>query len=219
LSLSSLMEGKDAVLNVVICKRSQLLSIARRIVHCPYLAEDVIQDAALKASHMRYEPNIGCPEQFARRMVRNLAIDQARRRSLECRYAAPEADGETIKSPCADPCARLESCEAIGAVLAALEELPARMRQVFRRARIEGDSQKRIAADLGVSPTLVTFMVQAAHRHCLARLHEQERQSSAPAILPSPDQARERQPARVRRDRAGGRKNLCGASTAARQIS
>ena len=167
-------EGKDALLNVVICQRRQLLSIARRILHCSFLAEDVIQDAAVKVSHMQYERSIHCPVQFAKSMVRNLAIDQARRRKLENNYAALETEGENLQVPCSDPCARLEVCEAINAISAALDELPDRTRRVFERVRIEGISQKAIAAELGVSPTLVNFMVQEAHRHCLARLQKHE---------------------------------------------
>jgi RNA polymerase sigma-70 factor (ECF subfamily) len=214
------MEGNDALLKVVICQRPQLLAIARRILRCPHLAEDVVQDAAVKASHMRHESSIGCPEQFARRIVKNLAIDQARRRSLECRYAAPEADGETMTSSCADPCARLEVCEAMNAVLAALEELPERTRHVFERSRIEGVSQKCIAADLGVSPTLVNFMVQAAHRHCFARLQEHEQVGFTPGkTSPAPDNASELQALGARRIRVGGRRKRLDAQKLLRDAS
>ncbi|WP_084572859.1 sigma-70 family RNA polymerase sigma factor [Methylocapsa aurea] len=220
MSISRPMEGKNALLNVVICQRPQLLAIARRILRCPHLAEDVIQDAAVKASHMRDETSIGCPEQFARRMVKNLAIDQARRRSLECRYAAPEADGETMTSSCADPCARLEVCEAMNAVLAALEELPARTRHVFERARIEGVSQKCIAADLGVSPTLVNFMVQAAHRHCFARLQEHEQDDfTSGTDSPSLDHRLKRRAPGAKRIRVGGRRKRLDAQKPLREPS
>lgn len=173
--ISEPLGGKAVLLNFVVSHRPQLLSIARKILRCPHLAEDVVQDAAVKASQMRDEANIDSPERFARQMVRNLAIDYARKRSLECRCAAPEADGEAVPSSSTDPCARLEHCEALRAVLAALNELPPRTRQVFERARLEGAPQKSIAADLGVSPSLVTFMVQEAQDHCLARLQEHAR--------------------------------------------
>lgn len=203
MSKSEPLEGKDALLNVVICQRRQLLSIARRILHCPFLAEDVIQDAAVKVSHMQYERSIHCPVQFAKSMVRNLAIDQARRRKLESNYVALETEGENLHVPCADPCARLEVCEAINAVSAALDELPARTRHVFERVRIEGISQKAIAAELGVSPTLVNFMIQAAHRHCLARLQMQDDQEfGLRKALPSPDKMRDSEPGRPRPGRS-----------------
>lgn len=163
-------EDKDAVLKAIICQRRQLLSIAKRILRCPFLAEDVVQDAAVKASLMQCERTIACPIQFAKSMVRNLAIDQARRLKLEGHHFAPETGSENLPLPCADPCSRLEVCEAIDAVFRALDELPDRTHRVFERVRIEGMSQKSVAAELGVSPTLVHFMVQSAHRHCLARL-------------------------------------------------
>ena len=49
----------------------------------------------------------------------------------------------------------------------ALEELPERTSKVFRLHRIEGQAQKDIARELGVSPTLINLMVWKAHRHCI----------------------------------------------------
>jgi RNA polymerase sigma-70 factor (ECF subfamily) len=48
----------------------------------------------------------------------------------------------------------------------ALAKLPARTRYVFEQHRIHGVSQKQIAKELGVSNTLVNFMVRDALLHC-----------------------------------------------------
>jgi RNA polymerase sigma-70 factor (ECF subfamily) len=113
---------------------------------------------------------IASPEKFARRMIRNLAIDHVRRRGLEWRLLAPESAGEEVEAPCSNPCGQLEICDTLRIVFAALDELPPRTRHIFERNRLHGIAQKEIARELNVSATLVNLIVQKAHDHCLARL-------------------------------------------------
>ncbi len=61
-------------------------------------------------------------------------------------------------------------CQALRIVLAALEELPERTWHAFELHRIGGMSQRDIALQLKVSPTLVNFMIRDAHNHCRLRL-------------------------------------------------
>lgn len=143
MSASGPEAGKESLLKIVICQRHQLLSIAKGILRCPFLAEDVVQDAALKVTRMDFDQRIQCPLQFAKSMVRNLAIDQVRRRRLESDYLMPETGGENHVFFGADPCSRLEAWEAIGAVFSALDELPEKTQRAFERVRIEGIPQKK----------------------------------------------------------------------------
>ncbi|WP_301287626.1 sigma factor-like helix-turn-helix DNA-binding protein, partial [Pseudomonas aeruginosa] len=48
----------------------------------------------------------------------------------------------------------------------ALTELPKRTRYAFEMYRLHGVPQKDIAKELGVSPTLVNFMIRDALVHC-----------------------------------------------------
>ena len=48
----------------------------------------------------------------------------------------------------------------------ALTELPQRTRYAFEMYRLHGVPQKDIAKELGVSPTLVNFMIRDALVHC-----------------------------------------------------
>ena len=169
------VDGKDAVLDALIANRWQLVSIAARITYCRHLAEDVVQDAALKACHLPCERCIASPIDFARAIVRNLAIDRVRRCALERLHAAPEGLAENVEAPCTDPQAELESRERLRIVQGALDELPERTRRVFTLSRVEGVAQKSIAETIGVSPTLVSFMVHDAHERCLERLESYER--------------------------------------------
>lgn len=172
----------DTLLEAFILHRAKLVQIARRVLRCPCLAEDVVQDAALKATVMAGPRCIDCPLHFACQIVRNLAIDRERRRALERSHAAPEALAEVIEAPCADPAAQLEMVETLHCLAAAIGELPDRTRRVFERHRLSQVPQKVIAAELGVSPTLVNFMIRDADAHCRASLHAAA--APAPCRLP-----------------------------------
>lgn len=158
------------LLEAFITHRPKLVQIARRVLRCPYLAEDVVQDATLKATTLTGSRCVDCPLNFACQVVRNLAIDRERRRALERSHAAPESLAETIEAPGADATAHLNLVETMRIVAAALGQLPERTRLVFERHRLHYVPQKTIATELGVSPTLVNFMVRDADEHCRACL-------------------------------------------------
>lgn len=174
-------------LDVFATNRTRLLKIARSILACPLLAEDVVQDAALKLTcAARPGPCIDCPLHFACRVVRNLALDHKRSLSSTLRRTVPEACARDIAAPGTDPLARLENGEMLHTVAKALRELPERTRQVFQAHRVDGVPQKEIARRLGVSPTLVNFMIRDAHNHCRRRLTGED--------APAPVQAHGRRP-------------------------
>ncbi|WP_051356479.1 sigma-70 family RNA polymerase sigma factor [Azorhizobium doebereinerae] len=157
------------LLRTMMCHRATLVSVANRILACRQQAEDVVQDAALKACQM--EPTaLDSPLSFSCCMVRNLAIDRLRRCQLEQRHAAPLAQAEDMAAPLENPHRALEHRQALQCVLRALAGLPSRTRLAFVLNRIHDVPQKDIAASLGVSPTLVHFMIREAQEHCRAQL-------------------------------------------------
>lgn len=173
--------NQGGLLNALICNRPRLVSIAARILASEELAEDVVQDAMLKACDLAgTDPN--CPLRFACRMVRNLAIDRVRRRRWEQRHALPSEGLAAVEAPIADAQCALEGCEALRIVLAALDELPERTRRVFMAHRLDGVPQKTLAAESGVSPTLINFMIRDAQQYCLARLEAHEHGHAASAM-------------------------------------
>jgi RNA polymerase sigma-70 factor (ECF subfamily) len=193
-------------------RRSRLIQQATRIIGCQCLAEDVVQETMLKICEGGIEEEIKSPAAYLFRMVRNLAIDCARRRSREMGLAtAEDASGELV-AQCPCPEETMARCQALRLVAAALQELPERTRRAFERHRIEGVSQRDIAAELQVSPTLVNFMVRDAHNHCRARLVNGEVDGD---LLPAPagrqpvqagDASADEQRSRRPRELAGERK-------------
>ncbi len=151
--------------------RPTLMAIARRYVNCPFLAEDVVQDAALRVLSGDAADEVGTPDAYLARMVRNLAIDRARRRGFETRLFADEEEGAACPAACAAcPDKVVEGCEALKAVEAAIAALPEAARTAFTLHRIEGVPQKEIARRLGLSPARVCGLVRQGHEACGAAL-------------------------------------------------
>ena len=180
--------SEHTLIATFLANRPALVQMATRIIGCQCLAEDVVQEIMLKICEGGLAADdVRSPAPYLFRMARNLAIDCIRRRAREV-LASPE---ETIPEPAAAcPCPEtvMARCQALRIVLAALQELPERTRHVFEMHRIEGVSQRDIAARLQVSPTLVNFMVRDAHNHCRARLLSEDADDTvhpAPAGRPA----------------------------------
>jgi RNA polymerase sigma factor (sigma-70 family) len=142
--------------------RHRLRQAAQRIVGNRHLAEDVLQSAYLRITDASVHLAIQQPVSYCFQVVRHLAIDQSRRRALEAQFFAAEFEGHAVPAPQTSP----ERTVIDGQLLALIEEtlarLPARTRQAFILYRIDGMTQRAIAEQLGVSPTLVNFMIKDA---------------------------------------------------------
>jgi RNA polymerase sigma factor (sigma-70 family) len=161
---------RNGLIDIFMEKRPRLIQLAARIIGCQCLAEDVVQETMLKICEGGIEEEVKAPAAYLFRMVRNLAIDGARRRAREMGLGRAEEEGGELVAHCPCPEETMARCQALRIVAAALQELPERTRHAFEMHRIEGVSQRDIACELRVSPTLVNFMVRDAHNHCRAKL-------------------------------------------------
>lgn len=156
------------LLTCLIGRRGLFLEAAAAITGSRSMAEDVLQDVALRLCERSISGEIANPVGFLRRMIRNLAVDYIRRRSVDPEFSADASAIEALVAPCTCPLHRIETCEALCAVAAALRDLPDRTRSAFVAHRFEGEPQKSIAVRLRVSPTLVNFMMRDATAKCRA---------------------------------------------------
>jgi RNA polymerase sigma-70 factor (ECF subfamily) len=99
-------------------------------------------------------------------IVRNLAIDHYRKQALEQKYSGPEEEGLNVVIQGASPETSHINFSTLEHIADALTELPSRTRYAFEMYRLHGVPQKDIAKELGVSPTLVNFMIRDALVHC-----------------------------------------------------
>lgn len=148
--------------------RAVLVAQARRHVGCGFLAEDVVQDVMLRVLGSEVSAGVESVEGYLMRMVRNLAIDRARRLGFEHKIFATDKEGYWCPAAGgACPAAAVEGCQALRIVEAAMRELPERVHRAFRLHRIDGMAQKDIAQAMGISRALVCEFVRRGHEHCL----------------------------------------------------
>lgn len=142
--------------------RDRLQEAAQRIVGTRDLAEDVLQSAYLRITETSVHLVVRQPLAYCFQIVRHLAIDYCRRRSLETQLFVGEVEGRVVSAPHLSPELSAISSELLAQVGEALARLPSRTRQAFVLYRFEGVTQRDIAERLGVSPTLVNFMIKDA---------------------------------------------------------
>ena len=125
--------------------------------------EDVVQDAFLRIVERSRQEEIPKLDNLLARVVRCLAIDRLRRRATRSAFAASEA-GESAVDAVADPERSLMGAQRLKRVLAAIEAMPPRRREVFLLHRVEELTYAQIARQLGVSLKAVEKHVHLAMR-------------------------------------------------------
>jgi RNA polymerase sigma-70 factor, ECF subfamily len=158
-----------------IVKRYQrrVYATAYRILRRPDLADDVAQDAFLRAYEALHRFDLARPfGPWICRIAANLAINHVR--SPEAREEGlPEGHGET-PAPTEDPLTRVLEGEAQAVLEAALGQLPAEQRAVFTLRVHDELSYREIAEALGIQ--LGTVMSR------LSRARERLREALVPYL-------------------------------------
>jgi RNA polymerase sigma-70 factor (ECF subfamily) len=129
-------------------------------------AQDVVQDTYVKLSEAGHAFEARQPLAYLFQIVRNLAIDAQRRAALEAQVFADAEQGMEVPTSCGTPESLAVSRQDLRIVADALATLPARTRAAFELHRLGGLTQREIAERLGVSVTLVNFMIRDALTLC-----------------------------------------------------
>ena len=149
--------------------RGSLVNYANRILHDRAGAEDVVQEAWLRFSAAADNGQIVNPVSYLYRIVRNLALDWARRRSFEVpRVADPVMESVPSDVPSAERI--LFYRDELREIADAIAELPERTRRAFTMYRLEGCTLQQIADHLGVSVVRTHQLVKEAILHAARRL-------------------------------------------------
>ena len=135
--------------------------------------EDLVQNVLLRLAVRGDSQSIEQPEAYLMRTATNVWRDYLRKKGTHAEAVHEEyVEGHLREEH--GPDADLESAEAISALLAALQELPARTRQVFVLCRVEGLRQKAVARRLGVSVSAVEKHMIRAIAHLASRLRDRK---------------------------------------------
>jgi RNA polymerase sigma factor (sigma-70 family) len=153
----------EAIANLVL-QRSQFLGFVQRRVESPATAEDIIQNAYIRA--IEQAPTLRNEESAVAwfyRILRNAVIDHYRRRSAEDRALERWANDLTEAAP--DPQTEAIVCECIDQVLLTLKP---GYSEILRRVDLAEGSLQDFAAEAGITQGNAAVRIHRA-RHALKR--------------------------------------------------
>ena len=132
-------------------------------------AEDILQELYLKLERPPRGP-IGDAPAYLYRMAENLLLDRRRSKARAMRrdqawLSTHRAAGDADDAPDAERA--LIARERLATMERALDALPERCAQAFRRFRVDGAPQRAIAEELGVSLSAIEKDLQRAYRAVL----------------------------------------------------
>jgi RNA polymerase sigma factor (sigma-70 family) len=130
-------------------------------------AQDLAQEVFERLSRPEVRARIGRVEGYLFSMAANLAVEHFRYRRVRNAHPNSEFVSDLYRGEEFAPDRLLAGRQELELVVAALDELPERMRHIFVLARLENLSHSEIALRLGVSRRLVQYEVTMATA-CLA---------------------------------------------------
>ena len=170
------MKQNASKLNLFLAHRRSLIDYATPIVGDRADAEDVVQEAWLRFEDMLARPGaapdtIRQPAGYLYRIVRNLAVDWARKLATERRHhqASGTLDQLADQPDRISPEATALHRDTLRRVAAAVTQLPERNRIAFEMHRFGGHTFQEIADHLGISLGHAHGLVRDAVSYCAAQ--------------------------------------------------
>ncbi|MBR2820084.1 MAG: sigma-70 family RNA polymerase sigma factor [Reyranella sp.] len=165
----------DSTLAIYIEHRDRLLTYAARIVRSRASAEDIVQEAWLRFSaRARQGSEIAQPQGYLYRIVRNLALNWAKRTTRHGPIDVPEPVMEGVAADLPSAEQVLVYRDELRLLEDSIAELPERTQTAFYLYRIEGRSLQDIANELNISVVRVHQLVKEAGLHAARRLFGDE---------------------------------------------
>jgi len=156
--------------------RDSLIHTIFGIVGCPQTAEDLAHEAYIKMLHALEIQDISYPRPFLYQIAKNLALDHLRKerirqRADDSKTADTDEDISLLDNLPDDtptPEQQASDQQELALMLAALEQLSERRRQILVLHKFHHWNYERIAAYYDISRSAVEKNVQAALTHLLA---------------------------------------------------
>ncbi|MFT4249263.1 MAG: sigma-70 family RNA polymerase sigma factor [Pseudomonas sp.] len=140
----------------------------RRRLGDAFVAADLAQDTFVSVMQAGSVDEIREPRPFLATVARRLVAHHYRRKLLETTYLEMLAALPEDLAPA--PEERLLALETLQQIDDVLDGLPARVREAFLLAHLEGLSYAQIAERINVSTSSVKQYLTRANRHCLFAL-------------------------------------------------
>lgn len=168
MSISNLAPQQQRIEDLYTGHHRWLQGWLRRKLGCAEQAADMAQDtfvSVMSASGASAADQIREPRPFLATIARRLVAHHHRRRLLESSYLDLLAALPEEMAP--SPEERLLALQSLQQVDRVLDGLPARVKEAFLLAHLEGLAYAEIAARLGVSASSVKQYLTRANRQCL----------------------------------------------------
>lgn len=145
--------------------QSELQLHLARIVDCPDIAAELVQECFIIFSRETQKQTIEHPRGFLFRTARNLAYDHIKHRKVtEKHLNSPDPTlASREEAPSSEQLALIDEKLAIFSTL--IDELPPRSREAFILNRVYGLTYAEIAIELGVSDSAVEKLLARALLH------------------------------------------------------
>lgn len=140
----------------------------RRRLGCSQQAADVAQDTFVRLLRAERLPNLGEPRALLSHIAKGLLVDHWRRREVERAYLESVAHLAEPEAP--SPEERLLILEALCRIEAMLRAMPARTRETFLLAQLDGLTYPQVATRLGISLATVKRHMRAGFLACMEAL-------------------------------------------------
>jgi RNA polymerase sigma-70 factor (ECF subfamily) len=149
--------------------QSELQFHLTRIVDCPDIAADLVQESFIIFFREVQKQAIDHPRGFLFRIAKNLAYDHIKHRKVTENYQ--QTKEQTLPPPSESPSAEalVSVDERLAAITRILDELPMRTREIFVLNRVYGMTYAETAMKLGISDSAVEKHMAKALLHC--RIH------------------------------------------------
>ncbi|UQV18949.1 RNA polymerase sigma factor [Brevundimonas albigilva] len=151
-----------------------------------HISEDLVQDAYLKVVANDQWRHLASPKAFVLAVIRNLAIDLARRTSRGPVDRSVDLEKLAVADLAPTPEASADQNQRLARIEAALDSLPPQCQRVVRLRKIEGLSPIEIAVRLDISVSTVEKHLSKAMRLLTERLAPEPPPASECRIIPWP---------------------------------
>lgn len=159
--------GDGAVADLSRRYRSVLLAYFTRKGVLPADAQDLVQDVFARLATKSDLDDVTSADGYLFAVAANLATDYFRHRQVRVAHPATGFVEQVHRTEDFDPGRILEGRQELAFVVAALNGMPERMRNIFILARLENLPRAEIAQRLGVSKRTVEMQITLATA-CLA---------------------------------------------------
>lgn len=172
--------GDDTRQRLVIWVSSQIMPHEHKVRswlkqrrQSPEDIDDLIQEAYAKLASLQSYDHIERPDSFFFQVVRNLLVDQIRRSRVVRIETATDLDLPSVCNDAPTPEGITSARRELARVGELIDALPDRCRKVFTLLKVQGLSQKEVAARLGVTEAVVENEGVKGIRRILATMRQE----------------------------------------------